>query len=320
MMDATQEKGSVVATAEPEELQHPTIALDGRACKWPKWGIEDLAKSGLTPEGVERLGWHPVRPEGMAGLLGFTPSGEVDGYAIPFFDPVTGQALLCTNRKRPFVRVRLARPVALKPDEPDKTAKYLSPAKGGVQPFILPAVAAHLAENPEAPVLVTEGEKKCVRALARGLYVVGLTGIYCWKAAKGSGELHPALAPFLAGRRVVMIYDSDAREKGKRLAFNRCAEQFASAVEDHGAMLQRVDLPAGDANSKTGLDDFLQAGKTAHDLHALVASTARPVLPTRPAVRLPGGGVWKCCKLCGNWYQPWKRAARFLHGLASWSA
>lgn len=291
-MNAHQKEEPAARTTGQQHVQQQTnILSDGGACKWPEWAIDDLAKSGLTPEVVERWGWRPLRPEGMAEVLGFAPSDSVDGYAIPFHDPATGKAMHCADGERPVVRVRLAKAIALDPTKPDKTARYLAPKNAGCQPFILPEVAAHLMQNPDAPVLVTEGEKKCACALQHGLHVVGLTGIYCWKAAKGRGELHPALIPYLAGRRVVMIYDSDARDKDKRLTFNRCAEQFASAVEGHGATLQRVDLPSDDATGKIGLDDYLQSGKTVEGLLRLVEAAARPVQAKRPVVCLPGAGV-----------------------------
>ena len=137
---------------------------------WPPWAIADLAKSGLTVEQVEAVGWAMVPPQDYAGHLGFAIPGAPEAYAIPFRDPVTGEPMK-TSSGRPYVRLKFERPVHLG----EKSAKYMSPQGSGNRAYI--PREAHEAAARGEPLLLTEGEKKALCACRNNLPCIGLVGI-----------------------------------------------------------------------------------------------------------------------------------------------
>lgn len=261
------------------------------------WATADLAKSGLTPNDVQLLGWYTITVHQHPGIIGFTPVDanglSPSGYVIPFRDPRTGAPLVMPDG-RPFVRVKLERPVL---DRDGKDAKYLSLSGAGIQPYIPSEVIKQVTDKPDDMLLFTEGEKKCLCATKRGMPMVGLTGIDCWadskaaRGADGAADLHPLLVPLVKDRVVVMIYDSDAN--GPNAAkFMSSARRFAAACMNHGAKaFFIVILPAITSNGKTGVDDFLVAGgKTTAELEAYISANLQPIEPSadvRPTVATP---------------------------------
>lgn len=236
----------------PADNSTPTGALHLAPTSDASFMATDLAKSGLTVADVAGLGWHN------------TP----DGYAIPFRDPGSGETLK-TPKGKAFARTRVAKP--------GTGPKYLSPTGSTPFPYVLPAVHAALVADPCTPVVLTEGEKKAVRATLAGFPTIGLSGIDCWSEGKGSSTLHKLLSRYVAtGRLFVMIYDSDGTLPAKAKNFDRSAGRFASAVERLGARFRRAFVPSGPDGAKQGLDDYLQAGATVDDLRRLVSRRFPP--------------------------------------------
>ena len=98
------------------------------------WAVQDWAKSGITPEVAQQLGFRCVREDEICDILGFRPrteNGICEGYIIPFLDPVTGQPMLCQNG-RPYIRIRMRYAAIMGIDK----AKYLSPKQAGQHAFI----------------------------------------------------------------------------------------------------------------------------------------------------------------------------------------
>jgi putative DNA primase/helicase len=136
---------------------------------------------------------------------------------------------------------------------------------------------------------VTEGEKKAAAATQAGSPCVGLVGVYGWQQPRprtdGKGQGPRKLIEGLAripwrGRRVFIVFDSDAAEKREV----RWGEwHLARALRAAGAVVKVVRLPPGPAASdgqpaKQGLDDFLVAhGPEA--LKALLEGAQDPVMP-----------------------------------------
>lgn len=208
--------------------------VDGRS--FPQWMVDDLAASGIPPRVARERGWRHVLPGQLPAILGFRPPDAPDGYAIPFPDPVNG-GTMAYDGGRPYVRVRFRNKLR-------RGGKYRTPKGAGIRCYVLPEVHAHLLASPSAPLYVTEGEKKALCATTRGLPMVGVTGIYCWKAGRHDDRLNPDLIPYVANRRVFLIYDPDATESEKKArTFADCARRFALSLRPHGAVLYRVDLP-----------------------------------------------------------------------------
>ena len=259
------------------------------------WMERDLAKSGITVEMAEILNFELVGKEEITSILGFTPdTGDKPlwGYTIPYFDPESGEPILCPNEK-PFIRIRLMSPAVI-PDEDgkSKTAKYLSPKKAGMHPFITKAVHDKLMKNPETPVYLVEGEKKSIRASQEGIPVIGLCGIWGWMKGKGNKSLHSMLLPYMSSKRpVIVIYDSDATDTPEKTnAFNSCTTSLADTLLDYSTFLVRLDMPRLSTQGKTGLDDYFEKGKTLADFYSLLKAEETKLYP-RPEIVLSGESI-----------------------------
>src|SRR5215207_11375477 len=111
--------------------------------------------------------------------------------------------------------------------------------------------------DPSVPLWITEGAKKGDALASRGRCAVSLIGVWMFRP-KGSDEM---LACFdhvaLAGRRVFVIYDSDAMHKPE---VGMALERLVGDLEARGARPLVVYLPDAPDGGKQGVDDFLAGG------------------------------------------------------------
>ena len=218
------------------------------------WIAEDLAKSGLTGEDIEVI---PLEPKNKK-------DGSVihnGGYQI-IYRYGNGEQMLGSNNQ-PFVRERYRPPLPL--DYKGVKKKYGTPSRAGIRIFFPKGVFEYYSDNYDAPLYLTEGEKKAAKATKEGLPCIGLAGIWGWLAPKSerqsttekykiNADLQELLHP---GREVVIIYDSDSHDsKNKADAFTMNTLQFACELLEHKCTLSRVDVPE-ESESKNGLDDYL---------------------------------------------------------------
>lgn len=207
--------------------------------------IEDFKRSGLDINDIKKYGIKEIAV----------------GYEIPFFDPKTKQPMK-TKKGIDYVRTRLKNPI--------DGAKYLSPKEGGVHCFITQETHKFLIEHPKEPVIITEGEKKAIRGIKAGIPVIGIPGITAWVDGKISryptDKINKDLVPYLLpGRKVILIFDSDAKHPRKADNFTNSANDFAKELEKYKIKLIRVDLPQIEGKT-IGLDDYLEMSKTKEDL------------------------------------------------------
>jgi len=214
----------------------------------------ELRASGLTDETIDAAGLRTVSdPAEAARLLNGQSSAKTLGACLAF----------------PFLN-RDGRPVGytrLKPDRPrtvkGKLVKYESPIGEPNRVYIPPSVGTILSD-PTKLLLITEGEKKALAATQFGFPCLGLVGVYGWQRKRdrdpegrstGPRELIPDLAAVAwAGRRVVIVYDSDAATNPNV----RWAEwHLAEALAARGAVVAVARLPQEPDGAKNGLDDFL---------------------------------------------------------------
>lgn len=211
------------------------------------WCRQDWAKSGISPAQAESRGLCPIEGDPISKILGFTPQTKgkpIQGYSIPFSLPDDTPQFYAEGKQ--FTRVRLRFPHF---GENGKPAKYLSPSESGIHLYILKQVHDYFMNNPLAALFLTEGEKKVICAWFNHRFpVLGLTGIWGWMKAKGDKSINPELVPYiLPGRKIYMIYDSDATETPEKAkAFEQCTADFANALFEHDATMYRVDLPKGE--------------------------------------------------------------------------
>jgi hypothetical protein len=258
----------------------PSDKENNASLNCPQWMLDDLSRSGLLTADIAPLGWHHTDPEVIQQLTGVNTQG-IDGYAIPFYDPKTGTPLTCPDG-RPYVRVKLQSPLPGKKGDP---MKYVSPKKGGQHALIIPWVHNHLANHPDAPVYVTEGEKKAVCAVKHDIPCIGLVGNWGWLRSKeerldGADALTPELALCLANRTVMIVWDSDATADGdKATEFATTSARLAAMLEPLGSRLFRVDLPSLNGSGKVGLDDYIVAGHSGTDFLNYVGKHKASVSP-----------------------------------------
>jgi len=216
--------------------------------------LDDLRASGLTDATIHAAGLYTVSdPAEVARLLNRGPSAKGLGACLAF----------------PFLN-RDGKPtgyVRLKPDRPrtvnGKLVKYESPVGVPNRAYVPPSVGPVL-DDPTKPLLITEGEKKALAATQYGHPCLGLVGVYGWQQKRdrdpegrsiGPRELIPDLAAVAwAGRRVTIVYDSDAATNPNV----RWAEwHLAEALTARGAVVTVARLPVEPDGSKNGIDDFL---------------------------------------------------------------
>lgn len=219
-------------------------------------------ESGLTPDTIRAAGlWSATREE-VARLVGFDAGSG--GIVFPY--PGTDG----------FYRIRLDKPY----QAPgwDKPAKYLTPPGAGNRLYIPPNLPPGTLEG-TTPLVITEGEKKALKACQEGISCLATSGVWCWKQRGPNGDKlpdHQGLLPDfgklrLRGRElVVLAYDSDITPHHEAWpAYNRLARE----LRRRGARRVRVvTLPAlPEVQGKTGLDDFL-VHRTPADFWQLVAT------------------------------------------------
>lgn len=242
----------------------------------------------LTPEHVAVMSACGISSESAAGaqLWTVTQHGEYErllgrsrnlavgpAIAFPFFEP--GALTPYGYRVRPdFPRKQKSRPV-----------KYDQPAGVGVMVYYPPRARARDAYRDVVENLyLTEGEKKALVLDQEGYACVGLTGVWNWSDAvrrkeDGAWHLHPLITRHVTiqDRRVVIVWDQDARTKGDVMRAARC---LAQALLDAGAASVCFVTPP-DFQPAKGIDDWFAV----HGSEALrdLLSSAQDLSPNDPA-------------------------------------
>src|SRR5262245_1190883 len=257
--------------------------------------LADLRKSGLSDPTIAAACLHTESdPQRIAVALHWKGPAANLGLclAFPFFN-AAGKQIAYTRFKPDQPRSSNGTPTV----EPKKV-KYESPrGMGGHVYFrtlqILRAALAH----PQAPIIITEGEKKALKGSQEGFATVGLVGVAGWSKKRekdkggkpiGARELLADLdAVSWAVRPVFIAFDSDAATKiGVKLE----ERVLAAALQKRGAVVKVVRLPISNAGDKVGLDDFLVAQGSGELRKLLVNAPAFEPSPNGTAVRtaLPG--------------------------------
>jgi len=225
--------------------------------------LDDLRRSGLTDATIEAAKLYSEHRHTEIGVsLNWAKPPKRLGSVLvfPFHRPDGAYTGYCR----------------VKPDTPrvdkasGKPIKYESPRGRGNEIYFPPGIAAAI-EDPTAPLVLTEGEKKALAATQEGFPCIGLVGIYGWKA-KGSAALPPALAAIAwKGRTVYIAFDSDMADNEN--VATACA-WLAAVLKAQGAEVRVVHFPHGPEGedgkpAKTGLDDYL-VSHGAGELHRLL--------------------------------------------------
>jgi len=200
----------------------------------------DLARSGITRDVADRY------------QISFLSSSQVSrksgmelgaGYIIPYYD-MAGKMI-------PESRIRILNP---KP----KGMKYCALGEGHHIYF-------PLDWDEDDVLLITEGEKKSISAVAHGFSCLGIAGVDMWHDPAATGQprtpdkkLHPELLAALAHkewREVIVVSDSDAATNKRVDEAMKC---LARAIRMQARIKAKyIAMPMLPEDRKCGIDDFL---------------------------------------------------------------
>ena len=197
---------------------------------------EDLRRSGLSEETIR-----------AAGLC------SADAAATRYLGFHDSAALIIPYPAFPgYVRIK---PDAPRIDAKGRAIKYET-LRGGVNHLYIPARTLARLQGMGEPlqtILITEGEKKALKADQEGFPTISVPGVWGWRSGAAQRELE---AIDWRGRKAIIVFDSDVTRKDE-------VKAAISALVEHlrqlRAEVQVVLLPDLQGQEKTGLDDFLVA-------------------------------------------------------------
>jgi hypothetical protein len=223
---------------------------------------QDLLKaSAISVEVATERGYVSVDTKARLERINVTPAGRrIPGLLVPLL------------RKDGSVWGYQYRPDSPRLNGANRAVKYETPS-GQRAGLDVPPGAGPRLDDPNVPLLVTEGTRKADSAWTHGLACVALPGVWSWRGTNLVGgktalpEWHDVA---LNGRRIVLAFDSDVTSKR---SVRSALTALGGYLESKGAKIEYLHLPADDP-AKTGLDDWLAA----HDVGDLWA-LARPEPP-----------------------------------------
>ena len=234
--------------------------------------VADLARSGISKEQALAAGFRSIVDAGLATRLLCWNKLRKDNAPtmVILFRHPAGTLI------EDYCRLKLDKP---RKDNEGKPIKYESP-RGKSNHAYFPLPTCDKLET-ALPILITEGEKKALKAALEGFAAIGLVGIWGWQRKRerdtnGRGKGDRKLLPELdclpwRDRRIIIAFDSDAVRKPEiQLAESCLAESLLKKGAGEIKIVRLPDLPNGD---KCGLDDFLVA-HSAVELQALIDSAA----------------------------------------------
>lgn len=237
--------------------------------------LRELRASGLSDETIINSGFYSEdRPAAIAAILNRRNIKKSCGSAlvIPYRD--------LSGELNGYKRCKL--------DNPRKSrgqpVKYESPA-GSTNHVFIPQNTFQELQDAESRLLVTEGEKKALKADQEGFPCIGLIGVYGWKDKRSERLLPELEAIEWNGREVVIVFDSDASQKQE---VQDAEARLAAQLKLQGATVTSVRLPDEPDGSKNGLDDFLvRHGRD--ELYKLMAEAEEPEPPDGGTAKVDAG-------------------------------
>jgi hypothetical protein len=210
--------------------------------------IADLRKSGLSDATIAAAGLYTPPPGDLPRLLSPRLVDKVRHVLVFPYDGA-GHAVPIT-RPDEFVRCKLFPPVS---DGQGHTIRYYQ--RAGTPPRLyVPAPACAPLVDPTKPLLITEGEKKALKANQEGLAAVAVGGLWNWQV---SGRPIADLDRIdWVERETVIVPDSDVWTRPDLL---QPVFALGKELEGRGAKVMVLKLPSGTAGGKVGLDDYLCA-------------------------------------------------------------
>jgi Domain of unknown function (DUF3854) len=167
----------------------------------------------------------------------------------------------------------------LKPNKPiprknGSVPKYETPTGSRITLDVNPLMLEEVRAG-DGDLWVTEGPKKVDALTSRGEPTVGIIGV--WNFAEPGSKSKVPLACWnhvrLRGRRVIIVYDADARTNPD---VQEALRRLVTMLEALGATVLVAYLPVVNGDDKAGVDDYLAGGGTVAELR-LMAAPYQPV-------------------------------------------
>lgn len=216
----------------------------------PHIAEEHLLQSGIDIEHAKKLQLRWVTPEEAQKILG-QPNLRVGGILFPYFD-TNGKVLPreCRVRLLPDLR-----------EGWDDTTpalnfpKYLQPAGTAPRVYFPPLCDWAALVKDDAPLIITEGEKKAIAGCLAGFPTLGLGGVWSFAQGDTGQTLIPDLTQINWLRRPVYLgYDSDWRSNKH---VRKAARVLAQRLSIRGSEVKAICFEDDVDGVKVGLDDYL---------------------------------------------------------------
>jgi hypothetical protein len=174
---------------------------------------------------------------------------------------------------------RQTRGYQLKPNKPIRrkngsAPKYETSAGSRITLDVNPLMLEEVRDG-DGDLWVTEGPKKVDSLTSHGESTVGIIGV--WNFAEPGSKSRIPLACWkhvrLRGRRVIIVYDADAKINPD---VQEALRRLVKMLEGLGAAVLVVYLPAVNGDAKAGVDDYLAGGGTVAELR-MMAGPYEPV-------------------------------------------
>ncbi|MGD9728056.1 MAG: AAA family ATPase, partial [Nitrospiraceae bacterium] len=205
--------------------------------------LDDLHRSGLSDDVILAMQCEAIRPSEI------TVSGAKSAYRIPYFT--------IDGTRNCFERWKLF-PTVIRLD--GRKQKYHQPAGTDPELYLSPLLSwRRIAGETSLQVLIVEGEKKAAAGSAKGLFAIGVGGLWNWRQKMETGErlVIPTVDLFQwTNREVLLVPDSDAWRRGREEDLLGGFYAFGQELVSRGALVRFSRLPES-GGSKVGLDDWL---------------------------------------------------------------
>jgi hypothetical protein len=237
--------------------------------------LEDLRRSGLDDATIAAAGLYTPAPVDIPRFLSARLANQVKHILIfPYDGPGHGSLW---RRDDEFVRCKLFPPVG---DGKGHTIRYYQRGGTPARLYLPERVRAMLAD-PAAPLLVTEGEKKALKANQEGLAAIAVGGLWNWQT--GGRPIADLDRIDWCERPTLVAPDSDTWTRPDLL---QPVFAFGKELEGRGAKVTVLKLPPGPDGAKVGLDDYLVA-------NSRDAYEALPRLPLKHPVFSRTAAWWR---------------------------
>jgi len=205
--------------------------------------LTDIGHSGLNDADAKKAAYKPIDAKRVKELTG----NYAAGYLIPYYD--------IDGKKTDYWRVRYTEEVkgpfgASK----KKPLRYTGP-RDALPRFYFPKRVdwRAVANNTEAALAITEGEKKAEKACKAGIPCFSVPGVWAWRSKKQGVSAIPDFDSIKwDGRQVKLCFDNDLMSNPQVIA---ALNALAHELTGRGAHVFIKFLPNGPG--KIGLDDYL---------------------------------------------------------------